>query len=143
MTIVKYNANRPVLRSLLDDFWTSNLFEDRLLNEKKWLPAVNVIEKDHSYIMELIAPGFNKEDFHISSENGMLMIEGNIENKEEVNEENYTRREFMSTSFSRSFTLPENIDMENINATYDKGVLTLEIKKINIPESKKLEIKVK
>lgn len=143
MTIVKYNANRPVLRSLLDDFWTSNLFEDRLLNDKKWLPAVNVKETDNAFVMELIAPGFNKEDFHISSENGMLIIEGNIENKEEINEENYTRREYMSTSFSRSFALPENIDMENIDATYDKGVLTLDIKKINIPEAKKLEIKVK
>ena len=143
MTIMKYKANRPVLRSLLDDFWGTSIFDDTHINEKKWVPAVNVKETDHSFTMELMAPGFEKDDFHISSENGLLTIEGEKVSEEIENEENYTRREFISNSFSRSFTLPDNIVLEDIDAKYDKGMLILNLKKTLIPESKKLEIKVK
>jgi len=143
MTIMKYKANRPVLRSLLDDFWGTNIFDDSLLNENKWVPAVNVKETEKSFTMELMAPGFEKEDFHVTSENGLLTIEGRKEKEEIENEENYTRREFISNSFSRSFTLPDNIILKDIDAKYDKGMLVLQLKKTSLPESKKLEIKIK
>ena len=142
MTIMKYKANRPVLRSLLDDFWGTSVFDDTLLNDKKWIPSVNVQETDESFIVELMAPGFNKEDFHVTSENGLLTIEANVETEEEEQNDNYTRREFKMNSFSRSFTLPENIELDNINAKYDKGMLVLVLAKTPLPESKKLEIEI-
>lgn len=143
MTIMKYKANRPVLRSLLDDFWGTSVFDDTLFNDKKWMPAVNVQETDESFVVELMAPGFDKEDFKVTTENGLLTIEASVENEDEEKTENYTRREFTLNSFSRSFTLPENIELENINAKYDKGMLVLVLAKTALPETKKLEIKIK
>jgi HSP20 family protein len=143
MTIMKYKANRPVLRSLLDDFWGTSVFDDTLLDDKKWMPAVNVKETDESFIVELMAPGFNKEDFQVTTENGLLTIAAKVETEDEEKNENYTRREFNFTSFSRSFTLPENIELENINAKYDKGMLVLVLAKTPLPQSKKLQIEIK
>jgi HSP20 family protein len=107
------------------------------------MPAVNVQETDESFVVELMAPGFNKEDFKVTTENGLLTIEATIENEDEEKNENYTRREFTFNSFSRSFTLPENIELDNINAKYDKGMLVLVLAKTALPESKKLQIEIK
>jgi len=139
---MKYNPNRPVLRSLLDDFWGTNTFDNTLFNENKWVPAVNVRETDNLFIVELMAPGFKRDDFHVTSENGMLTIRAEVEDKKEINEENYTRREFVFNSFSRSFTLPENIDLDTIDAKYEDGMLILNLVKLAIPEAKKLEIEI-
>lgn len=143
MTIMKYKANRPVLRSLIDDFWGTSVFDDTLFNDKKWIPSVNVQETKESFVIEMMAPGFNKEDFHVSTENGLLTIEAKVETEDKEQNENYTRREFSVNSFSRSFTLPENIELENINAKYDKGMLVLILAKTALPEAKKLEIEIK
>ena len=142
MTIMKYKANRPVLRSLLDDFWGTNMYDNSLFNEKKWMPAVNVRENDESFIVELMAPGFEKDDFHVTTENGLLTIEAEIENEKEIEEMNYTRREFAFNSFSRSFTLPENIELDSIKAKYKKGMLLVNLVKTPVTETKKHEIEI-
>lgn len=96
------------------------------------LPAVNICEDDKSYLVDVVAPGFKKEDFKISMEDDLLTIsaETQQENKEEKGKE-YSRQEYSYSSFTRSFQLPENVKDDAIGARYEDGVL-----KITIPKTK-------
>jgi len=92
-------------------------------------PAVNIIEGKDEFRIEVAAPGLNKEDFKINLENDELTISANREVKKESNEENYTRREFSYSSFTRSFTLPDSVAGEKISAEQKEGILTIYVPK--------------
>jgi HSP20 family protein len=115
-----------------------NLFINKWNTEERanFVPATNIVENEKDFRIELSAPGFNKTDIKVEVENDTLVIKG--EHKEEKNEtkENYTRKEFNYGSFTRSFTLPENINTETLEAKYENGIL-------NIVLPKKTEEKVK
>ena len=138
MTLVKFKKSRL---PWYDTMFTDLLGSDRLLTndflmENKWIPAMNVKEKDDLFEIEIAAPGFTKKDFDISIENGLLKI--SAENSEEMKkeEDNFTRREFNYNSFFRSFTLPENVNEdEMIDATYKRGILKLVLNKLHVDES--------
>jgi len=137
MTLVKFKKPR---NPWYDSMFTDLLGSDRLLTndfmlEDKWIPAMNVKETEDHFEIEMAAPGFNKKDFEISIENGLLKI--SAENSEEIKEEekDYTRKEFNYNSFLRSFTLPENVNEEEmIDATYKRGILKLVLNKVHIDE---------
>jgi len=137
MTLVKFRKPRL---PWYDTMFTDLLGTDRLLTndfflENKWVPAMNVKETDDRFEIEIAAPGFTKKDFNVSIENGVLRIEA--ENKEEMEkkEDDYTRREFNYNSFYRSFTLPENVNAEEmIDATYKRGILKLVLNKLHVDE---------
>ena len=137
MTLVKFKKPRL---PWYDSMFTDLLGSDRLLTndfmlENKWIPAMNVKETEDHFEIEMAAPGFNKKDFDISIENGLLKI--SAENSEEVKEEegDYTRKEFNYNSFLRSFTLPENVNEEEmIDATYKRGILKLVLNKVQLDE---------
>ena len=138
MTLVKFKKSRL---PWYDTMFTDLLGSDRLLTndflmENKWIPAMNVKEKDELFEIEIAAPGFTKNDFEISIENGLLKI--SAENSEELKkeEDNFTRREFNYNSFFRSFTLPDNVNEdEMIDATYKRGILKLVLNKLHVDES--------
>jgi HSP20 family protein len=137
MTLVKFkNPRLPWYDSMFTDLLGSDrLLTDDFLMENKWIPAMNVKETEDLFEIEMAAPGFTKKDFEISIENGFLKI--SAENSEEMKkeEEDYTRREFNYNSFLRSFTLPENVNEEEmIDATYNRGILKLVLNKVHIDE---------
>lgn len=119
--------------SLIRDNWLSDFFDsDRFFDSdmmQRTVPAVNVIEKEKAFEIELAAPGLEKKDFNVVVDKGVLTISVEKEMKKEVKEENYTRKEFNYTTFSRSFALPENVNEDGIKATYDDGVLRLKVVK--------------
>jgi HSP20 family protein len=92
---------------------------------------VNIRETDRSYEMELVAPGLNKQDFHINVSRNLLTVsfEHKEENKEEDKSTGYLRREYSMNSFSRSFNLDDTVDAEKISAQYLDGVLRLSLPK--------------
>ena len=138
MTLIKQRGSFPSMRSLLEDFWNNDtLVEDRFWNTRVNLPAVNIIEKDDKFLIELAAPGLRKEDFKINIENGILQIDSESQREVEEEKDNYTRKEFNYSSFSRSFTLPENASEENIAASYENGVLKLKLQKLKSETSHK------
>jgi len=97
---------------------------------QKTTPPVNIKETNQFYAVSLVAPGLKKEDFAIELDNGLLTI--SYEAKTETTEQGegkFTRKEFTQTSFKRSFTLPETINEEEINAIYADGILTLTLPK--------------
>lgn len=121
------SQNIPTLSNWFDDFFNRDLpsvFSSNF-NTGITLPKVNIKETADAFIVEMAVPGLKKSDFQIDIDNQVLSIstESNVEDKQE--EENYTRREFGYSSFKRTFTLPESVDDEKINARYNEGILNI------------------
>ena len=116
------------LPTLVSDFWGEDLFPSF---EQEWslTPAVNIIEGNQEFKVEVAAPGLNKEDFKVHVEKNVLEI--SAEKKEETVSENkkFLRKEFNYSEFKRTFSLPSSVDAEKIKATHTNGVLTVEIPK--------------
>jgi HSP20 family protein len=107
------------------------------------LPAVNISEDDKSYTVELVSPGFKKEDFKIKVDDDVLTI--SAETKKESTEgssKEYSRREYSYNSFTRSFRLPENAKDNEISARYNDGILEIQIPKSNTQVKATKEISV-
>jgi HSP20 family protein len=98
--------------------------------DEKWpfstqTPAVNVKETEKNYEITLAAPGLQKDDFKIDVNGSMITISAEKDEKREEKDESFTRREYSYSSFSRSFSLPEDINQDKIDATYVNGELKL------------------
>ena len=128
MTIVRRNYMMPELENLFNNVFKNNFFERE--EELTTLPSVNVKETEDGFVLEVAAPGYEKENFDIEVENGIMTISATTEDKKEEKEENYTKREFNYTSFHRSFRLPEDtVDESTIKASYKNGILEVFIGK--------------
>jgi HSP20 family protein len=101
-----------------------------------------VVDNKGNYEIEVAAPGLKKDDFSVSIENGVLTISGKTEKEEEEKEKNYTRKEFSSKSFVKSFTLPDNVEKDAIAAKYEDGVLKLTVNKTKKELPPKQEISI-
>ncbi len=99
------------------------------LSQMLTVPAVNIAEKQDHFEISLAAPGMKKDDFNIDVEGNMLTISAETEQQKEEKDERHTRREFNYTSFSRSFTLPEGVKKDQIDAKYENGLLKLVLPK--------------
>lgn len=131
-TLVRTNGSLLSGLSTLDDYlfrnW-ANWSNDNWRPENSTLPAVNINEADDSYIIELAAPGMKRDDFKVEMQKNTLKISSQREKKNEANDGAYSRREFSYHAFERSFTLPEDVEPEKINARYEAGILEITIPK--------------
>jgi HSP20 family protein len=132
--------------SFLDEFFNDSylpkFFDLDLESASSAKPAVNVEETDKEYRIEVAAPGLDKEDMKVSVDDGVLTISSEKKVENEDKNDNYIRREFGYTSFSRSFTLPEEVDAEKISAKHKNGVLHVAIPKAKVKVSPAKEIKI-
>ena len=130
----------------------SNLFDDdfAVMPARQFAsPAVNIKESDKEFQIEIAAPGMTKEDFSVRIDNDEeLVIALEKKNKKEEKDEkgvNYLRREFSYTSYHQSFTLPENINLEEIKAEMVNGVLHITLPKLQevkqVPASRHIEVR--
>lgn len=147
MNIVKVN---PVFQgrtftNLMDDVFNRSISD--LVGSDFYVttPSVNITENNDTFTLELAAPGLDKKDFNIFIEKDQLVISASKEVKNEDKEEGkWTRKEFNYTTFKRTFHLTDAVDAENINAEYNKGILTLVLPKkeeIKAKAPKTIEIK--
>lgn len=131
MSIIKWKSNEemPVVSNLFDSFFGKH-FADFIRNDfEGTLPATNIYENNLGFRIEVAAPGLDKQDFKINVNNQQLTISAKKEFKEENKEEKLTRKEFGYTSFERSFSLPQSVEAEKIDAKYEKGILTINVPK--------------
>ena len=120
----------PSVRRMMEDFWnTENWFSNPVFSQETTLPAVNIKENDNNFEIDVAAPGFEKQDFKLDIENNVLTISAENKKEEKEERENYTRREFAYSSFTRSFTLPETVKADQIQAKYENGLLHLTLQK--------------
>ena len=142
MSLIKSSNGQKGMRTLLSDFFdTEKFFADRF-ETTGWVPAVNVSDNEKEYNIEIAAPGMKKENFRVNVESGILNISAEQEESAEEEGKNYTRREFSYNSFSRSFTLPENANVEDIRAKYEDGLLKLSLAKKVPSAPKKNEVAI-
>ena len=92
-----------------------------------WRPAADVVEHENEYILSIDLPGFEKNDFNLKIDDGVLTLTGERKPEEPGNEKYYRYVERPHGRFTRSFRLPDNVDAEKINATFHDGVLELHI----------------
>lgn len=129
-----YNQNW--LPSIFNDFFDNNWME----KANATAPAINVVESDKYYKVEVAVPGMTKEDFniHLGDENELVIsMEKKVENEDKDNKK-YLRREFSYTKFQQSLYLPDNVDKEKITANVANGVLTIELPKYSQEEKAKI-----
>ena len=105
-----------------------------------FVPPVDIYEDQDRVVLTLEVPGVKQEAFDISVDHNTLFVRGERQWENEQKEENYHRVERRYGSFSRSFTLPQTVDTQNVQASYDAGVLRIELTKR--PETKSRQIKV-
>lgn len=146
MNISRFIDNSNSVKGL--DPWVNNLIDNLFYDASSGrsfskLPAVNVAETAAGFQVEFAVPGFGKEDFKINVEKDVLTVSG--EHKAENLEEGkkYSRKEFSYSTFKRSFTLPETVDVNKIDANYKDGVLSLVVgkKEEEKPVIKEISIK--
>lgn len=143
MTLIKWkdpskglerqNLLMPSMENFFNDFFNNDFLSREFAGH---VPSVNITEDEHKYNIEVSAPGFEKKDFNVKIEDGVLIISG--EHKAEKNEEskNFVRKEFNYGSFYRSFNLVDSIDEDKIDAKYNNGILKLELPKNEKAKSK-------
>lgn len=124
-----FAATKIMSNGLLDEFFNRSMSElvgsDYAVNQ----PAVNIVESKDAFRLEFAAPGFDKQDFSLSTENNYLTVEAKKETRNENSDERYTRREFRYESFKRSYKLPETVNQDAISAVYENGILVVTLQK--------------
>lgn len=123
------------LPDVFDDFFNT----DYMPRANATAPAINVIENEKNYIVELAAPGLTKEDFNVNiNDDGNLSIkmEQKRENKEENKKAHYLRREFSYSKYEQTLLLPDDVDKEAISAKVNDGVLVVELPKLEQTQTK-------
>ncbi len=125
------NVNFPNWSSWLDDIFNRefpSVFTSNF-NTGITLPKVNIKETADAFMVEMAVPGVKKSDFKIDLDNKLLSISTETKEENEQNEDNYTRREFGYSSFKRTLTLPESVNEDKINASYQDGILNIHLPK--------------
>lgn len=152
-TTVKTRNKGTLIPSVFSDFFDTDRFFTPRWFEREFeqtLPAVNIKENGRQFNIEFAAPGFVKTDFRVNVENDVLTISAEKQEDLPANQagkkdesERYSKREFNYSSFSRSFTLPQNANAEKVDAKYENGILKLSLsKKEETKVSSRKEIKV-
>lgn len=148
MYLAKYNPAKEIeefrrgfdhLNSFLDNF----IGKGALIKNSDFIPSVNTREGEDAYYVEVDLPGVKKEDISIDVNDNVLSISGERKTKKEDKEDDYYKVESSYGKFERSFTLPENVDTENIQAESKDGVLEVVIPKIEKAEKKPKKIEIK
>ena len=134
-----------MLPVMFSNSWFPTLFSDFVNNDEMprvncTAPAVNVMESEKAYTMELAAPGIKKEYCRINlDEEGNLSvaIENKMEHKEEEKKQHYLRREFSYSNYEQTYTLPDDVNREGIEAKVENGILTITLPKVTKEEKQK------
>ena len=106
-----------------------------------WRPTVDTYEEGDNIVIKADLPGVKKEDVSIDVKDNVLTLKGERKHEENVNEENYYRRESAYGKFQRAFTLPDAVDPNKIEASYKDGTLKITVPKAEERKAKKIEIK--
>ena len=136
----EFRRGFDLLNSMLENFTP---VKERAFNAN-FSPDINTREGEFAYHVEVDLPGMKKEDINIQVEDNRLVISGERKIKDEIKEENYYKIESTFGSFSRSFSLPDDADVENIHAESQDGVLEVVVPKLEtqkVEKTKKIEIK--
>lgn len=128
--------------SMLDEFFGQPFFRsDREIGGQLW-PRVDITEEKERFLVRADLPGLSKDDINVAIEGDTLTISGEKKEEHKREEGAYSHLERSYGSFQRSFTLPENVDKEKVNANYKNGVLELSLTKSGEPKKRARQIEI-
>jgi HSP20 family protein len=130
MRLVPYvrKSETPAIGHLFEEFFNDFPFAGYSPEQKEnWIPAVDILEKEGNLILRAELPGMNEKEIDLKLEGNTLTLKGERKMDKEDKKNNYHRVESFYGSFTRSFRLPETVDLEKISADYKNGVLTVMI----------------
>lgn len=110
-------------------------------SNRSWMPAMDIRETEDALILEAELPGIDKSDVQLSLENNVLTLSGERKFEKDVEKESFHRIERAYGSFSRSFSLPRNVRTEDASASFDNGVLRVELPKVDEAKPRRVEIR--
>ncbi len=130
--IMRLNSAFGNFDDIFDNFLGLTVRPDRYRTQSNQsitstIPRANVYEGEEGYTIQIAAPGFSREDFDVKIENNQLTVSARIEKSHSIEENDNTLREFNYTNFSRSWTLPSDVNVSAVNAGYEAGILNLDI----------------
>jgi len=140
MSIVKYNARLNAFTpgsfsNLIDSFFSDSIARSGG-STYSFVPKVDVIEEEKTFEIHVAVPGMNKDEFKIDLNDNYLTVSGERKFTKEKKDNFYSSFETQYGSFSRSFSLPENVDGEKITAQYSNGILV-----VSVPKDEKKSLK--
>jgi HSP20 family protein len=147
MAIIRWDPFREVLtlqnrlNSLFQDYGRGQNDND-LVSTAAFVPPVDIYEDEHKIVLKLEVPGLKQEDLDIQLENNTLTVKGERKFEKEEKEENFHRIERRYGSFFRSFTVPNTVNPEGVKASYDAGVLRVELEKRAEAKPKQIKVQV-
>jgi len=147
--MIRWSPRTDLLRNrfnrLFDQAFGNDIFnafesgED--VSGRNWLPPVDISETDESLVLVAELPGLSKEEVDITLENNVLSIRGERKFEKKTDHESYHRIERTYGSFSRSFTLPTNLSSDKVQASFENGLLRVEIPKAEEAKPRKIDIR--
>lgn len=146
MQLMKWNPSRDMFSlrnhfgSLWDDFFSP---ARRAIGDREpwqWNPAVDIYEEDDAIVFKAELPGVAKEGIHVDLQGRVLTITGERNSDNDVNQDNYFRRERVYGKYSRAFTLPAEVDPDSVKAQYSDGVLKILVPKPETHKPKKISV---
>lgn len=145
MTIAKYRPTGVMnpFNELVSEFFGRDI--GQLLGQddaRRAAPAVNIVEREHEFELRMSAPGFSKEELNLNMEDDTLTISAERKTEDLKENERFTRREFMHSTFARSFRLPQTVKAEAISAEYENGLLLVRIPKAEAAKPKSRVISI-
>jgi len=129
MKAIKINDSMNLSR-LFDNFLSTDLEQNRRMQ----IPSINIVDNDTEYIIEVAAPGREKNDFKVNLEDDVITVSASLSEESEIKNRKYIYQEFSYDNFSGSINIPKGIDKDKIEAKYHKGLLDIVLpKKTTIP----------
>ena len=138
--IVRWSPFHNSLFDEVDRFFAPTPSQPR--TARTWGIAIDVAENENSYVLKATVPGINADDLEITLENKVLTLKGEVKKDEEFENNQYHVRERRHGSFSRSIRFPVDVNSEDVSASYENGVLTLNVPKAEAVKPKRIEVKV-
>ena len=123
----------------LGSFFPSSLLSDEA-SIGNWRPAADIYEHEDKIVIKAELPGVDKKDIRVDVKENVLTLEGERSHEAEVKEEHYYRKERVHGTFRRSFSLPDGLDSDKIEANYKDGVLNIEIPRSEVKKAKKIAV---
>jgi HSP20 family protein len=130
-------------RSVFNDLFDENIGRSFAeLRKSKWYPAVDVLESKDSYLIRAELPGMKREDIKVEVKDGTLVLSGERKSEKPTEGVEYRHLERVAAKFWRSFSLPETVKQDGIEATYKDGILEIRVPKVEAAKPRQIEISV-
>lgn len=139
-TLVRWNPTRSLFSDFDRLFQTTPYLRRNAVSE--WSLALDVAENEEGYIVKASVPGMNPDDLEITLEDNVLTVKGEVKSSEEINDEQYHVRERRFGSFSRNIRFPVEVNADDVEASYEHGILTLNVPKAEEVKPRRISVTI-